>query len=529
MQYISDIEGHKHFFDKQLTDSDVLIRDKNGSLDFTDDTGMFVFGGDVCDRGDDITIMQMLLDFKKKYPDRVFLITGNRDINKTRFLTELPKQATDNLLNIVDAVEKPVFARKHYKDFLGHNMDCPINRLKWILTETMGAPAAFECRRAELAKLQQVQHVSDEDVYQSFRDSIEREGIMREYLECAQVALVLGDTLFVHGSINENNIKKVPVIGKSSEITADYQTYEDVTAWVEALNQWYRENLQRCFANAETECCHSFSRTISGAALQEYAAGPGSRYKGCSVIVGNMFGGKNSVLSPMSIGAAKWLTLNGVHRVALGHQPHGQTPGYVIGTFNGITNDGYNNIEYITADTLYGNALAYDEQQGAQIRASDPRGCSYAQVYIEYERTKKLSQVSVLGVDGNGQHYAQNLENRFVGGNRTKPDSFIGRVYADEHGNHFLVRVNSKPEDGLYKVSSKALPYTIVYQEKTRKELQAILAADQFIGKDRRGLAESNSVASSMRSLGLLSGKHQGRETLEQHETAQSNIRRCQQ
>jgi len=51
---------------------------------------MFVFGGDVCDRGcGDLRISRMLVELKKRHMDRVVLILGNRDINKTRFTSEL--------------------------------------------------------------------------------------------------------------------------------------------------------------------------------------------------------------------------------------------------------------------------------------------------------------------------------------------------------------------------------------------------------------------------------------------------------
>jgi len=49
-----------------------------------------VFGGDLYDKGPyDIRLSQMLCDLKDKHPDRVWLLMGNRDINKLRLSSEL--------------------------------------------------------------------------------------------------------------------------------------------------------------------------------------------------------------------------------------------------------------------------------------------------------------------------------------------------------------------------------------------------------------------------------------------------------
>ena len=54
------------------------------------DNYYFVFGGDSVDKGTgDIRLNRCLVDFKKQYPDRVFLLVGNRDLNKLRFSAEL--------------------------------------------------------------------------------------------------------------------------------------------------------------------------------------------------------------------------------------------------------------------------------------------------------------------------------------------------------------------------------------------------------------------------------------------------------
>ena len=53
-----------------------------------------VFGGDVCDRGPgDIRITSEILDLKERYPNRVHIILGNRDVNKYRIPFETTPEA----------------------------------------------------------------------------------------------------------------------------------------------------------------------------------------------------------------------------------------------------------------------------------------------------------------------------------------------------------------------------------------------------------------------------------------------------
>lgn len=71
----------------------------------------------------------------------------------------------------------------------------------------MGAPQAFEFRRRELEQLQG-HPASDEEVSNSFLDMIRpspKPGLLLQYLQQAQVALLLGDTLFLHGALHDYN------------------------------------------------------------------------------------------------------------------------------------------------------------------------------------------------------------------------------------------------------------------------------------------------------------------------------------
>jgi hypothetical protein len=87
--FMTDVEGHWEFFNKQVTESSVLSWDSDGSLTLVDN-GYFVHGGDAVDKGPgDIRVLRAMVELKEKYPDRVILILGNRDVNKLRIVSEL--------------------------------------------------------------------------------------------------------------------------------------------------------------------------------------------------------------------------------------------------------------------------------------------------------------------------------------------------------------------------------------------------------------------------------------------------------
>jgi hypothetical protein len=77
-------------------------------------------------------LVDVLLAAKEKYPDRVFLLLGNRDVNKVRFIRELaPPLESIPLDNIPPAVESKQYpsvrsfllnlARTQVLDFLPHS------------------------------------------------------------------------------------------------------------------------------------------------------------------------------------------------------------------------------------------------------------------------------------------------------------------------------------------------------------------------------------------------------------------------
>ena len=98
VSYITDVEGNIEYFRSFVKRSRVLQFNSadrkqddssnsgvSASLSFCGPNMYFVFGGDLFDKGPgDIRLARMLVGLKRRHPDRVFLLMGNRDINKLR-------------------------------------------------------------------------------------------------------------------------------------------------------------------------------------------------------------------------------------------------------------------------------------------------------------------------------------------------------------------------------------------------------------------------------------------------------------
>ena len=103
------------------------------------DDAYFVFGGDSQDKGiGDIRFVKIMLALKKKYPDRVFFIIGNRDANKLRLTSELSDEAlrstkvkTDTSFPYWISRDKVITPEMYCK--ANGVEDTPVNRLKWLL------------------------------------------------------------------------------------------------------------------------------------------------------------------------------------------------------------------------------------------------------------------------------------------------------------------------------------------------------------------------------------------------------------
>jgi hypothetical protein len=82
LSYVTDVEGNLDYFHAFVKLSEYLDYDGEGALKLAD-RSFFVFGGDIVDKGlGDERLCRQLVALKQKHPDRVFLLVGNRDLNK---------------------------------------------------------------------------------------------------------------------------------------------------------------------------------------------------------------------------------------------------------------------------------------------------------------------------------------------------------------------------------------------------------------------------------------------------------------
>ena len=108
MGFATDIEGNMAYLCRYVARSRVVRWDASDAsrLDLVDPTRhYFVFGGDLFDKGPhDERLSRLLVDLKRRYPTRVFLLMGNRDINKLRLASELSPTDLARPLAEIDVV-----------------------------------------------------------------------------------------------------------------------------------------------------------------------------------------------------------------------------------------------------------------------------------------------------------------------------------------------------------------------------------------------------------------------------------------
>lgn len=408
--FITDAEGNGFYFFSVALQVNNIVDYRNDQLEFEDiykDNGCFVYGGDTVDKRDsDRLIVKKLNQFKKKYPHRVFLVLGNRDINKLRIYVELDKDhANTSRLprpfdvskvcywdkNVYCGDDEENLPKNSYPSWLkkqGDTTHCWLNMLKWTLECTMGAPAAFDYRRQEMARENDVEKsvITDQEIYDDFFGSVDPNGNdpwMLEYIMNGQIAARVANTIFVHGALSSTNLRQLP--------TGCSGPTDTLNGWLHSLNSWARKLVVDFQKNPKKM---KKERTLGP--LLDYGLPcvsddvswvvPDFHHKGKSVVVANWLINGNP--EPLPDEVYTFLAENKVD-IVTGHQPHGDCPMIIVG--NGgdpALEEGHAHMPVvISADTSYS-----DNARAAHTSLS---------IFV--------SHIEVNGILANGCHHGYHL------------------------------------------------------------------------------------------------------------------------
>ncbi len=243
-QIITDVEGNwERLLSQANSPASVLVINNNGTGTIKNN-GRIRFLGDTTDKGPhSFKVITFILNLKKKYPDRVELIIGNRDLNKLRFNWELSPAALDLRTDetrddgfrvyewktkwdkwIADGKNKVDGVVTSYTH--GENpVTDQILKMKWMLSETMGAAELFEAVKKELNLK------TDALTCQELQTWAQPGGLWAQYLELANIIYFDADigALYVHGGISDTDFGVVP---------DQQKRYENLAQWISALNAW---------------------------------------------------------------------------------------------------------------------------------------------------------------------------------------------------------------------------------------------------------------------------------------------------
>lgn len=288
--YLTDAEGMWSKVESFCRDNPVVRLDDAGALHIAPG-GLFVFGGDTVDRGPyGLRIVRALVDAKRRQPDQVVLLAGNRDINKLRLARELSGETHRRAPPEASGWSRP-------------------EMLRFLLEHTMGAKGAFEHRRAEL--MRDGGKATDADVVESYLADITPDGPLFTYLSMARLAFRAGVTLFVHGGVTDASFGVVPAApsrGVPALRTADLE------AWLSGLETFYRDELSAFVDGGPYDALVAYQAPVSGTRLNQ-----------ASVVYGRPADDLNNpVLLPEGLREA--LASQGIFRVIMGHTPVGDVP-----------------------------------------------------------------------------------------------------------------------------------------------------------------------------------------------------------
>ncbi len=232
-KFVTDLEGRIEPLMQNL--EAYGLRMKGNELDFINEGSRLVFGGDASDRGShSIEIRRLFSKLKEKYPDRVTLIWGNRDLNKLGLLL------SEYRLEITGKnASRPFYDWLAKKYSIDGKSEAELNKLNTAKNrvlyhfEAIGCNNCLENHQIELERIKG-KKVSLEQAAKDYLESLRPGGEFYEFLSKGQFAAKFGSTLVVHGQVNGENIGIVP---------EKLDKCKSIEEWVKELNRWGESQL----------------------------------------------------------------------------------------------------------------------------------------------------------------------------------------------------------------------------------------------------------------------------------------------
>ncbi len=319
--YVTDLEGRRGNIDALIERGSLVIKDNE--LDFTGPESKLVFGGDLVDRGpDSIKLRKWLVSLKEKYPSRVTLLWGNRDLNKLSLAQTLLsfKNTTPNSFNnwVLDKAKQSghsIPIKKSDLDNFLATRNTEANRILWW-SENRGIPKILELHKIELEELSGKKVTLDEAAADLAKSLDPKNGDFFHYLSLGQLGKIDNNTLYVHGGVSAENYRVIP--GETSRATTAQE-------WISKLNNWGAKQLQKFKDDLQTD------KPITSSKLLRYGDATWDASVNKAIPTGE------SVIYPYRVKengnfrlppghVVEWLKNSNIQTVVVGHSPAGNIP-----------------------------------------------------------------------------------------------------------------------------------------------------------------------------------------------------------
>lgn len=462
--HITDNEGTPFFFDSLKKSSIVKYQsDKGLTFQKTKGEPYFVFGGDATDRGPyDLATLELLLDFKRRHPDNVFLLAGNREIKQNRFKVELaenlirqrllhttpprwrpplvPSVPLEYVKTAMQAAGKNAEDSQAIQDYVASLSiaQCQLIYLRWMLEKNMGCLRTFRYRREEIQKRLQKENVSDEEVLQSFLQEVAPHGLISEYFQNSQLGVIIPDTqvLAIHGALTPENFGRVPDMAPAEKPLAS------AVEWLNRFNAWYKIQIQKWLDYVPTELTQpGFS------ALDESVVPIPGKIK--YIVTADMLGKEREFIGVSPL-VSQYLFNNKINVVLMGHQPCGDHPA--------IFRSASQPILFIENDTGYA--------KGDLSNPDDTRGKACHTLEITADAMQTHIHIQAILLDG-----VAVTTDLTVTAEKITGDKYIGKVLPD----NFLVQC--RLADGNYRLANQKkyqVSYSVVSEHELKNKLESL-------------------------------------------------------